>query len=952
MQILHEPKSLNYRIMTLFIMIRNSGTTHPMESMRIMMRFFEPAIQIMSRLKYPQKFLLIGLLLLIPLIVVMTQFLSKINEDIDFAAKEQLGLVYNAPVIDLLREVQIHAAYEITTLNGMNLESEIEIVHDAIEAAIERVDQVDILYGGVLGAHDQWEIIKTQWNNLENTEDTITDAESRIQAYQELSRAILRLIVVVGNNSNLILDPDIDSYYLMDAVINKLPTITDYMSQIRTLGLANANLNALRGSERARLNLLSGLVDSTILSNMEGYRFAYAINPTLEATIGNDVSQYQQAVGNFLNSFQMSLLPESNVGIGSMANPVAFLDSSTTANDAVYRLYDVISPALNDLLTARIDRFEQRRTLVNGVATAAIAAAIYLLIGFYLAVRETIKALDDSAHRMVKGDMNWSFNTRSRDELAQVAISFNNIASELMVARDQALDSNRAKSAFLANMSHELRTPLNAIIGYSELIEEEMSDEGMDEYVPDLKKIQTAATHLLSLINDILDLSKIEAGKMELFIEPIEINKMLQDVTTTIMPLIEKNGNRLDIRPQDGLGSIEGDLTKTRQVLFNLLSNASKFTLKGLITLDVKRQREASQEWLTFTITDSGIGMSPEQLIKLFKDFSQADNSTTRKFGGTGLGLSISKRFAQMMGGDITVSSQISVGSSFTFRLPYVLAKPSESKVPETALQTKPLSRPAQPLGTILVIDDEPSARELVSRFMTREGYAVIGAEDGETGLAKAHELKPDAIILDVMMPKMDGWAVLTALKQSPETSTIPVVLMTMIEDQKLGFALGAADYITKPIDRDRLVKVLNEYQCRTPFCKILAVDDEPTIRELLERTLSREGWDVRTAEDGIDALAKLKEEEPQLILLDLMMPRMDGFQFLTEMRNSGHGHVPVIVITAMDLTAEDHARLNGSVERILQKGAYQQEQLLGEITSLVRGVAKRRTDTMKQIPS
>jgi signal transduction histidine kinase/DNA-binding response OmpR family regulator len=931
-------------------MILNSDGTHLMESMHPMMRFFEPAVLIMSRLKYPQKFLLIGLVLLIPLVLVLTQFLSKINEDIDFAAKEQIGLIYNAPVIDLLREIQLHAAYEIAELNGLNLEAELEASHVAIETVIEQVEQVDILYGDVLNAHEQWESVKRLWGNITDNEDSLLDLAAHTQAYEELDQAILRLIVTVGNNSNLILDPDIDSYYLMDTVINKLPTITDYMSRIRMLGLANSSLSVLPGSERARLTLLAGLVDSNVQNNMEGYGYAYAFNPALESVIGPDVSGYQQTVGDYLNSFQMSLLPESNVDVSTMSNPVTFLESSTVAIDAVYELYDVISPALNDLLNTRIARFEERRTVVNVVTALAIGAAIYLFIGFYLAVRETIKALDDSAHRMVKGDMNWNFNTNSRDELAQVAISFNNIANELMVARDQALDSNRAKSAFLANMSHELRTPLNAIIGYSELIEEEMSDEGMDEYVPDLKKIQTAATHLLSLINDILDLSKIEAGKMELFIEPIDISKMLQDVTTTIMPLIEKNGNRLDIRTQENLGNIEGDLTKTRQVLFNLLSNASKFTLKGLITLDVKRQHEANQDWLTFTITDSGIGMSPEQLIKLFKDFSQADSSTTRKFGGTGLGLSISKRFAQMMGGDITVSSQISVGSSFTFRLPFVLAKPAEAKVPETALQTKPLKRPAQPIGTILVIDDEPSARELVSRFMTREGFAVIGAEDGEAGLAKARDLKPDAIILDVMMPKMDGWAVLTALKQTPETSTIPVILMTMIEDQKLGFALGAADYITKPIDRDRLVKVLNDYQCRTPFCKILAVDDEPTIRELLERTLSREGWDVRTAEDGVDALAKIKEEEPQLILLDLMMPRMDGFQFITELRNSGKSHIPVIVITAMDLTSEDHARLNGSVERILQKGAYQQEQLLGEITSLVLGVAKRRTDTVKQV--
>jgi len=396
---------------------------------------------------------------------------------------------------------------------------------------------------------------------------------------------------------------------------------------------------------------------------------------------------------------------------------------------------------------------------------------------------------------------------------------------------------------------------------------------------------------------------------------------------------------------------MQTDLTKTRQILFNLLSNASKFTLKGLVKLDLDRRVEAGEEVIAFTITDSGIGMTSEQLIKLFKDFSQADSSTTRKFGGTGLGLSISRRFAQMLGGDITVTSQISIGSSFTLKLPVNREQIVQPEVEPISTVTR--KRKTQPVaafaGTLLVIDDDPTARELVNRFMLKEGYNVYTAEDGETGLKMARELRPDVITLDVMMPRMDGWSVLNALKSDAQLASIPVIMLTMVSDQNLGYALGAADYVTKPIDRERLIKILKRYECNVPGCDVLVVDDEPQIREIIQRTMEKEGWNVLQAGDGLEALQVVQQKPPQLILLDLMMPHMDGFGFLQELRKLPTGtDIPVIVITAMDLSSGDHQRLNGSVEQVLQKGAYSQEQLLNEVRSLVKSMALNRRSTQE----
>ena len=412
------------------------------------------------------------------------------------------------------------------------------------------------------------------------------------------------------------------------------------------------------------------------------------------------------------------------------------------------------------------------------------------------------------------------------DEQTSTYLAMYHDITELQRSRQQAEAANRAKSTFLANMSHELRTPLNAIIGYSEMLHEDAEDLGQEEFIPDLEKINSAGKHLLGLINEVLDLSKIEAGKMDLYLETFEVANMVDDTTAVVQPLVAKNNNELKVTCPDSVGTMRADLTKVRQAVFNLLSNASKFTEDGTISLDVSRASENGEDRITLAVSDTGIGMTDEQINKLFEEFSQADASTTRNYGGTGLGLALSRRLCRMMGGDITVESEAGVGSTFTIQLPAEVRDPSKSllKVPEDGESTL---EEADGASTVLVIDDDATVRDLLERFLGREGFRVVSADGGEEGLRLARELRPDAITLDAMMPGMDGWSVLSALKADPEVSDIPVIMLTLVDDKNLGYALGAADYLTKPVDRQRLVSVLEKYRTDDSPSDILVVDDE-----------------------------------------------------------------------------------------------------------------------------
>ncbi len=506
---------------------------------------------------------------------------------------------------------------------------------------------------------------------------------------------------------------------------------------------------------------------------------------------------------------------------------------------------------------------------------------------------------------------------------------------EAIVARDAAESANRTKSTFLANMSHELRTPMNAIIGYSEMLMEEAEDLDLKEMTPDLTKIRNAGKHLLSLINDVLDLSKIEAGKMTLFVEEFAVSEMVQDVVATIQPLMEKNANTLEVEYPVDAGTVRCDLTKVRQTLFNLLSNASKFTDHGKVRLGIERTPSPAGERIIFSVSDTGIGMTPDQQAKLFKAFTQADASTTRKYGGTGLGLVISRKFCQMMGGDITVTSEQGKGTTFVVDLPVAVAESTT----ETTTPAKSSSATSRKL--VLVIDDDPDSADILKRNLEKTGYEVLIAHSGPEGLDLARTRHPAAITLDVMMPGMDGWSVLTALKSDPGVAAIPVIMVTMLQDRNFGFALGASEFLTKPVDQDKLRTLLAKY-CGKPSAHVLVVEDDPGNRQLICRMLQREKLPFREAENGAVALASVASEKPGLILLDLMMPVMDGFEFLTTLRlKPEYEQIPVVVITAKDLTLEDRERLTGSVTQVIQKGAVDRDALLDSITAMLQKTQK-----------
>ena len=503
------------------------------------------------------------------------------------------------------------------------------------------------------------------------------------------------------------------------------------------------------------------------------------------------------------------------------------------------------------------------------------------------------------------------------------------VEQRLEAARDEAEAANRAKSTFMANMSHELRTPLSAIIGYAEMLAEDIADgtEPVD-LASDVDKIEGNARHLLGLINDVLDLSKVESGKMEAFVEIFDLDKMVDDVGSTVAALMEKKGNQFELRRSAALGTMRSDVTRLRQVLLNLLSNAAKFTEKGLVTLSVTREAD----WISFIVTDTGIGMNEEQLAKLFQRFQQADVSTTRQFGGTGLGLALTRAFAALLGGTVDVASEVGKGSTFTVRLPAAMHE-SEGEATTLAEIDRGAHDDVAGRETVLVIDDDETQRDLMSRFLVREGFLARTAADGLAGLELAKRLRPRAILLDVTMPGMDGWSVLSTLKADPDLAAIPVVMVTFVSERALANSLGAADYVIKPVDWNRLRHVMEAF--REAEGDVLIVDDEPEMRRLARTALERNGWSVVEAENGADGLTLVARSIPRVILLDLSMPVMDGFGFLKELRQRpGCEQVPVVVLTALDLTADDRRRLRGA-NQILNKGSTKMSDLVDKLRRL-----------------
>jgi signal transduction histidine kinase/CheY-like chemotaxis protein len=560
---------------------------------------------------------------------------------------------------------------------------------------------------------------------------------------------------------------------------------------------------------------------------------------------------------------------------------------------------------------------------------------------YMLDIRSSTRAMLDRQN----GNIEESYRETGRKALSSLIVtSVASIFLLLLVAlinlyfkreKDRAIAASHAKSAFLANMSHELRTPLNAIIGYSEMLQEEAAGSVENaSMMADIEKIRAAGRHLLELINSVLDLSKIEAGKMDLYVETFQVGNLTEEVISILRPLAEKNGSSLELHYPPDIGSMRADLTKVRQSLLNLVSNACKFTKQGRVDVSVERLERDGRKWVAFTVKDTGIGMTPDQINKVFDPFTQADASTTRKYGGTGLGLALSRRFAHMMGGEIELESEYGKGSTFRMLLP-ANASASTDVAAARAIE--------EPRGTdnsqdrVLIIDDDAGVHELLRRTLERQNFRVEWARSGEEGLRLARANHPNAITLDIMMPGMDGWTVLAQLKSDRDLAGIPVVLLTVVDNRNLGFTLGASDYLTKPIDRDRLMAVLSRYRRGRTTPTVLIIEDDPESRDVMRRFLENDGWRTEIAENGRIGLERLNGHVPHVIVLDLMMPEMDGFEFAARLKQDAKlNRIPIVVVTAKDLTEEERGRLNGQVSKILQKGAYSREELLEEVSRVV----------------
>jgi len=613
-----------------------------------------------------------------------------------------------------------------------------------------------------------------------------------------------------------------------------------------------------------------------------------------------------------------------------------------------------------------IGEIVQRNALVAllSFAGSLLLALAYARWAIWALFRPVNRLLDALRGIFASGDYSVRLKPERDPELAVIGASFNAMlgevearsaalsetAAQLREARDQAEQASVAKSQFLANMSHELRTPLNAIIGYTEVLHEELAEAGLERSVEDVSWIHSSARQLLELINGILDLSKIEAGRMVLDRHEVDVSNVLREVGAMLDPIAAKKRNTLHIQIDPLLKKAFTDSTKLRQCLLNLGSNACKFTENGHVFV----HGHADGDELVFSVSDTGIGMTEEQLQRLFQPFMQADASTTRKFGGTGLGLTITWRFAEMLGGRITVESTPGQGSTFTLRIAADLGNEAagETETRSPALQrseavsdesgAKASGARVRPLA--LIVEDEPSSVQLLTRLVEQAGYDAVSASDGAEGLRMARTDPPDLVLLDILMPKVNGWDVLKAFDEDERLKAIPTVVVTVDDDRRRVFEAGACEHLVKPVNRSELANILKQYSGRDCGA-VLIVDDDPATARLWERGVTQMGYETRVVHDGQDALTALAATGFDFVITDLRMPQIDGFELVSAISKMPAAKQPhVIVVTGKVLDDDEAQFLKGKTAVLLSKRGLSPRKLAQSVASEARQRASNHT--------